>query len=137
MDNPYWIIDEIIIFKPQFNEPLDNYSNIISKCIGLIFSNYSDPKITIETNNKYFVNYKDKYKKSLFNQPLSDSLQNLTQLEQLTFGNNFNQPLSDSLKNLTQLKELIFDYEFNQKLILCKILLSLNNWFLVINLTLH
>jgi hypothetical protein len=116
MDNPYWIIDGIIIFKPEFNESLDNYSNIISKCIGLIFSNYTDPKIAIETNNKYFHNYQDKYSKSLFNQPLQDSLQNLTQLKQLNLGYSFNQPLKDSLQNLTQLKQLNFGYCFNQQL---------------------
>ena len=29
--NPYWIIDEAIIFKPNLNYSLDNYTKIISK----------------------------------------------------------------------------------------------------------
>ena len=30
MDSPYWTIDSAIIFKPEFNESLDNYFDLIS-----------------------------------------------------------------------------------------------------------
>ena len=69
----------------------------------LIFSDYDDYEICIETNNKYETKYSKNKKHSKFNQPLSNSLDNLTKLQQLTFGYNFNQPLSNSLDNLTQL----------------------------------
>jgi hypothetical protein len=41
-----------------------------------------------------------------FNQPLSNSLDNLIMLKQLTFGHEFNQPLSNSLDNLIMLEQL-------------------------------
>jgi hypothetical protein len=37
-------------------------------------------------------------------------------LEQLTFDNRFNQPLSNSLDNLIMLEQLTFDNRFNQLL---------------------
>ena len=53
MEQVYWIIADTIIFKPEFNESLNKYKEIISQYPKLIFSNYNDPKITIETNNNY------------------------------------------------------------------------------------
>ena len=49
-----------------------------------------------------------------FNQPINGSLNNLTRLESLSFGNNFDQPISGSLNNLTRLKLLSFGNKFNQ-----------------------
>jgi hypothetical protein len=57
MENNYWIVDDWLIFKPKFNEKLDEYYDIINKYKKLMFSNYNDPLIAIETNNKF----KDKY----------------------------------------------------------------------------
>ncbi len=51
-----------------------------------------------------------------FNQPLTNSLNQLVQLKELTFGYYFNQPLANSLNNLTQLKQLTLGYNFNQDL---------------------
>ncbi len=51
-----------------------------------------------------------------FNITLKDSLQNLTQLEQLVFGDKFNITLKDSLQNLTKLEQLTLGYSFNQPL---------------------
>ena len=66
----------------------------------LIFSDYDDYEICIETNNIYINNNYDYYSRtSKFNQPLSNLLNNLTQLQQLTLGNDYNQPLSNSLDN--------------------------------------
>ena len=53
----YWILDDIIIFKPKFNNVLDDYVEIISKYDKLIFSNYDCPKICTHTNNDYNSNY--------------------------------------------------------------------------------
>jgi len=47
-NNKYWIVEDAIIFKPEFNESLDNYSDIISNCRILIFSNYKDPPTTLK-----------------------------------------------------------------------------------------
>lgn len=48
-----------------------------------------------------------------FNQ--SNSLYNLTQLQQLTLGEYFDQPLKNLLENLTQLQELTLGYKFTQE----------------------
>jgi hypothetical protein len=49
--NDYWILDDTIIFKPEFNSSLDNYVEIISKYKKLIFSNYDNLDIVNKTNN--------------------------------------------------------------------------------------
>ena len=59
----YWIWnDNTLVFKP-FNKPLDDYINIISKYDKLIFSNYRDIDICIETNNQYKREYNFNYSK--------------------------------------------------------------------------
>ena len=71
MENNYWIYEEYFIFKPEFDEKIDDYIPIIKNYKKLIFSNYDDYKLCIETKN---------YQRSKFNQPLNNSLDNLTQL---------------------------------------------------------
>jgi hypothetical protein len=61
----YWIQDDKFIFKPDFNEPIYKYYDLISNCNALIFSNYSDINACIETNNKY--NHKYNCEFSRFN----------------------------------------------------------------------
>ena len=115
MENPYWIVDSAIIFKPEFNDSLDKYTYIISNCRKLIFSNYNDPHMCLKNNNIY--NYYDITSKvSLFNQPLDNSLSNLHNLRELTLSFKFNHSLCDSLSNLSNLRELTFGYFFNQPL---------------------
>ena len=104
----YYIYEDSFIFKPYFNGFINDYINIISNYKKLIFSNYNEPKLCVKANNNYIANYHDKHKSSYFNKPLSDSLNNLTQLQQLTFGDCFNHPLSDSLNNQIQLQKLTF-----------------------------
>ena len=53
MSNNYWIVDEWLIFKPKFNEELTYYYGIINKYKKIIFSNYNNPLIAIETNNQH------------------------------------------------------------------------------------
>ena len=36
----YWILDNKFIFKPEFNEKIDKYYDLISNYNTLIFSNY-------------------------------------------------------------------------------------------------
>ncbi len=53
----YWSINKYFIFKPEFNGSLDKYKDLLNKCTHLIFSNYDDYKICIETNNKHIYDY--------------------------------------------------------------------------------
>ena len=57
MENNYWIVENRLIFKPNFNEDLTNYYDIINKYKKIMFSNYDEPLIAIETNNKYDLKY--------------------------------------------------------------------------------
>ena len=145
MGEPYWIIDDAIIFKPDFNDSLDNYSDLISNYRILIFSNYNDPHQALKYDiDEMTSKPKNIYIGSSFNQPLGNSLLNsllnLHNLRKLTFGQDFNQPLikffdnkndkapennmnylpgrplNNSLSNLTNLEELTFGICFNQPL---------------------
>ena len=60
MENIYWIVDDLLIFKPEFNEELTNYYDVINKYKKIMFSNYNDHLIAIETNNKCTIDYKKK-----------------------------------------------------------------------------
>ena len=75
----YWIWnDNTLVFKPEFNKPLDNYLNIIENYNKLIFSNYIDVKICIEINNKYKSKFDNYFLESKFNQLVNNLPQNLT-----------------------------------------------------------
>ena len=79
--------DDSIIFSHLFNKELD--SELLKNYKKIIFSDY-------ELNETLFDRYENKnlnYIGSHFNQPLSNSLDNLTNLQQLTLGYNFNQRL--------------------------------------------
>ena len=47
MNNDYWIYEDKFIFKPDFNEPIDKYIDIIK--------NYSDRKSTRLNSSHEFV----------------------------------------------------------------------------------
>ena len=138
MNEDYLIYEESFIFKPEFDGSIDDYINIISNVKKLIFTNYNDLEIFIKTNNKYDKKYHSNYKCSKFNKPLSNSLNQLTQLQQLTFDRDFNQPLYNSLNKLTELQQLTFGWNFNQSIEIplnIKILkLNCNNIYLIENL---
>ena len=53
MEGQYWIIDDAIIFVPEFNDYLDEYIDVISNYEILYFSNYNDPYIALKNNNQY------------------------------------------------------------------------------------
>ena len=109
-EKDYWIYENKIIFKPEFNDKLDNYLDIISKYNELIFSNYDDYNIEIETNGEYFHIYNNIYKKSKFNQSITIP-ENITHL---IFGEKFNQ-LVTIPQNVTH---LTFGHYFNQQVII-------------------
>ena len=117
----YWIYDNKVIFKPNFNNKLDNYLDIISKYNELIFSNYNDCSITIKTNNIYCNKYKQNYKESNFNQQVIIP-QNITHL---TFGFYFNQQVIIP-ENVTH---LTFGHYFNQQVIISQNVTHLNFGF--------
>ena len=91
MDENYWIVDNWLIFKPEFNEELNEYYDIINKYSKIIFSNYNKPLIVIETNNKWNKEYNYIYIPCEFNKKI-DLLNNIN-LTHLTFGKYFNQEI--------------------------------------------
>ena len=103
----YWIYEDKIIFKPNFNDKLDNYFDIISKYNELIFSNYDDYNIIFKTNNKYCNEYEQNFKYSIFNKQIIIP-QNITHL---IFGCKFNQQVT--IPHIVT--HLTFDCEFNQQ----------------------
>lgn len=119
----YWINNDEkkFIFKQHFNKPITAYIDLISVYNELIFANYDNYDIFLETNNdlnfdnfyliiKKSLTYTDI--KSLFDQPINNMPQNL---KVLNFGYSFNQPINNIPQNL---KQLSFDYIFNQSPIL-------------------
>src|SRR3990167_3701518 len=106
----YWIYKNKIIFKPEFNDKLDDYINIISEYDELIFSNYDDYNITIETNNTHFFKYNTNHTSSSFNHQVTIP-ENITHL---IFGYDFNQQVTIS-QNVTN---LTFGRMFNQQVII-------------------
>jgi hypothetical protein len=99
---------------------LSIYSVVIKQYKKLIFSNHRDLINSVEiikkndfncTNNYYW-----DYICSKFNQPLLNSLDTLTNLTAITFGDEFNKPLENSLNKLTNLTEITFGLNFNQPL---------------------
>ena len=58
----YWINDDTLIFKPEFNKPINEYADLIQNYTRIIFSNYTDLKILFETNNEYIDEYKTTFK---------------------------------------------------------------------------
>src|SRR3990167_3602416 len=138
----YWIYENKIIFKPDFNTKLDDYFDIITKYNELIFSNYDDCDITIKTNMIWCYEYMKNYKSSMLNQQIIIP-ENVTHLNfgndfnqqviipenviHLTFGSNFNQQVIIP-ENVTH---LTFGFDFNQQVIIPKNVthLTFGYWF--------
>jgi hypothetical protein len=105
----YSICNDTLIFLSNFNGDLLNYTNILSKYNKLIFSDYDDPLICIETNNKI----DKKYKKTI--NIFCKQVNLPSNLTHLTFGDCFNKSVNETLVNLTH---LTFGTQFNQLVIL-------------------
>jgi hypothetical protein len=106
--NDYWIYEDTIIFKPEFDGSLDIYNDILTQYNKLVFSDYNNLKICIETNNIYNIKYESNFIRNKFNQEVNLP-PNLTHL---TFGYYFNQQVNNLPKSLIH---LTFGYKFNQK----------------------
>ncbi len=106
-DVPYWIIDNKLIFKPDFNDELDNYYYMMSQHNELIFSNYNSLEGAIKTNNSYELGYYSKFNKKII---LTDNITHLI------FGYYFNQEVKLT-KNITNVS---FGEKFNKKIMFCK-----------------
>lgn len=109
----YWIVNNIFIFKSNFDEPIDDYVNIMLNYNKLIFSNYDDPFMAIKENNKIeniIISPYSNDNPSKFNQKITIP-NNITQV---FFGHGF-----DEIVNLHEsITHLIFGYDFNQEVIL-------------------
>ena len=110
----YWIWNEdILVFKPEFNKPLNDYINIIQNYDILIFSNYSDIAICIKTNNQYIYEFKKYFLKSNFNQKVNNlpsSLKKLTFNEDSKYDKELN-----CLPKKLELLQLPFEYKLEIK----------------------
>jgi len=103
--------EDTIIFSPEYNKPLEpklllNYKKIIFSDYELndtLFDAYKNSNLNCNLNNNLIDKYKNlkyknlNFKKSEFNQPLDNSLHDLTSLTHLIFGLGFEQPLNNSL----------------------------------------
>jgi hypothetical protein len=116
MDLPYWIHEDYFIFKAYFDGLITDYLDIIIKCNKLIFSDYTNFNCAIKITKDINLFDYHHYDGSKFNKPLANSLNQLTHLTQITFGESFNQPLNGSLDQLISLTHLIFGYSFNKPL---------------------
>lgn len=117
--NDYWICnDNTLVFKPKFNQPLHThtfkYDDVISKCVGLVFSDYDNFNVCENT-----IECVKNYVGSIFNHPVD--LEKYTNITDISFGLSFNNNLLLPLF-LTKLK---FGYHFNQPVILPESLISL------------
>ena len=112
MENNYWIEDDLLIFKPSFNDDLLNYYDMMKKYKKIIFGNYNDLFMTLKTNNEYEHDYKDNYIRGEFNKKID--LSNNINLTHLTFGLDFNQEIN--LSNNINLTHLTFGKYFNKEI---------------------
>ena len=112
MENNYWIVYGWLIFKPDFNDETIIYYDVINKYKKIMFSDYNNPLMAIESNNQFKDKYYGNYIKSNFNQKID--LSNNINLTHLTFGNDFNQKI-DLSKNIN-LTHLTFKCGFNQEI---------------------
>ena len=131
MENNYWIENEWLIFKPEFNEEMTNYYEIINKYKKVLFSNYNDPLIAIQKNNNYVYEYYNKHINSDFNKEIY--LLNNINLTHLTFEWNFNQeiyiPFNVKSLNMYCNNQYIIDNLHNniEELRICNTNLNLDN----------
>ena len=54
----YYINNNNIYFYCDFNSPLDKYKDVIINCSHIIFSNYDNYDICIETKNQFNIDIK-------------------------------------------------------------------------------
>lgn len=104
----YWKNKKTIIFKPEFNDKLDNYYETIKNHKEIIFSDYYDLSETLKCKNNEDYFSRQKYLASRFNQEIKLP----KGLESVKFGLSFNQEIELS----KSLKFVDFGYFFNKKI---------------------
>lgn len=105
----YWIRDKSLIFKPNFNKPLDEFNSIITQCESLIFANHNKLADIERYNNTARYRYHGSYKSSDFNRPIVLK----TNIKKLIVGDKFNKPV----ELVETLEELHFGESFNQPIV--------------------
>ena len=109
----YWIYENKIIFRYNYNGDISQYYHIIDKYSEILFTNYDNIYKIINEHNMHYGEFPVKYIMpycSEFNQPIIIS-ENITRI---TFGDRFNKIVSIH-KNVTH---LTFGNNFNQKIII-------------------
>ena len=103
--NHYWIIDNKFIFKPCFNDLInDVYLSMISKYEHLIFSKYPnvnhyisndqpEPKIREISRFNQMITLPESLKYLIFGDCFNQMITLPESLKHLTFGNNFDQQI--------------------------------------------
>ena len=97
----FWIVNDKFIFKPRFNNDIESYLELISKCNTLIFSDYEVYYVyTNVTCHNYYHN------NSCFNRKISIP----NNIKILIFGHSFNK----QIKLPKLLTHLTLGFNFNQ-----------------------
>lgn len=136
--------DEIIIFRPLYNDDLANYETVISNYKKIIFSNFENMLTSIEDNNLMILeDYSNEefnkiincvyskphlfkpnfssiknYKKSQYNYPINFNY--YEHVTHLTLGHDYNCSFYYTPESSLNLTHLTFGHSFNQTLILPK-----------------
>ena len=122
MENNYWIVYGWLIFKPDFNDETIIYYDVINKYKKIMFSDYNNPLMAIESNNQFKDKYYGNYIKSNFNQKID--LSNNINLTHLNFGKEFNKKID--LTKYINLTHLTFGWKFDQEIFIPLNIKSLN-----------
>lgn len=125
----YWIHNNSLIFKPHFNEPLENFYQVVTDYETLIFANYNELNVINCIDNVYDAEVVDYIKTSKFNYPITKLHNNLKKLSLgfnynkcislndgikiVIFGDSFNCPV----KLVETIEELYFGESFNQPIV--------------------
>lgn len=112
----YWICGNILIFKPQFNNLANIQIQLDETFTEIIFSNYSNVKFVLGTNNTYQYKYHNFWSGSNFSQSIEHLLLGAKNLKKLIFGYKFDCFLNSSLDPLANLQLLKFGLEYNKPL---------------------
>lgn len=134
-DNFFWTNKNKIIFKPYFNQSLDNFMYTISKYEELIFSDFPYSKNMLKIEDYiYYKEYKndpDKNELSIFNKPINFISPYTTKIvfnykfnkdvklhakfKSVIFGDKYNQPIN--LTHSNNLNYLVLGLYFNQEFV--------------------
>lgn len=113
--NNYWIYDGKLIFKPNFNECINEHYVLLlflSKIDTIIFSEYDNLRIFLKFSDVVPNMYHKNFVRSKFNKKIEfEKYINIINITKIIFPNSFNQDVK--LKNYYGLKYLVFGHEFD------------------------